>query len=102
MAEWSPESAQAAKEALAGGFGAMLQVYLRHPGSVVRVLIHVVIGIGLAWAFTGFVADLFGFPAIPVAVVIGLVGKALAESALKSAEKVEIKAVLGLDRKDGK
>lgn len=92
MAEFTPEAAEAARVAIAGGFGSLVTVYLRHPGTIIRAACMVCIGIGLAVVFTEIVAGLFGWPVIPVAVVIGLCGKALAESALKAAERFDLSA----------
>lgn len=98
MAEFTPEQAQIAGQALAGGFGSLVTVYLRHPGTLLRAGCMVAIGIGLAVVFTDIVAGFFGWPIIPVAVVIGLVGKALAESALKAAERFDLSAWLRKER----
>jgi len=93
MAEFTPEHAEAAKVLTAGGFGSLITVYLRHPGSLVRVAAVVAIGMGLAWVFADIAAAFLGWPLIPVAVGIGLLGKAIAESALRAAEKLELSAV---------
>lgn len=92
MADFSPEAAEAAKVLTAGGFGALVTVYLRHPGSIVRAVCMVAIGMGLAVVFTDIVAGIFDLPVIPVAAIIGLIGKALAEAALRAAEKVDLSA----------
>lgn len=92
MAEFTPEHAEAAKVLTAGGFGSLITVYLRHPGTLFRGVCMVAIGMGLAIVFTNMIAALLGLPIIPVAVGIGLVGKALAESAIKWAERFDLTA----------
>jgi hypothetical protein len=95
MAEWqpSPETVENAKVMAAGGFGALVFVFLRHPGTVLRALMHVGIGMGLALVFADMVVDWFGLSIIPAAVLIGHLGKPVAESALRAAEKLEISTV---------
>ena len=90
--EWtpSPEEAQAAKIAAAGGFGAMLLIYLRHPGHWFRALAQIVFGIGQAMIFAQLAADWSGLPVVPVSALIGLCGTKLAERLLKSAERAEL------------
>lgn len=91
MADWpfSPEETQATKVALAGAFGALVQVYLRHPGHWFRALCLIVFGVGQAMIFAQLAADWSGLPVVPVAAVIGLCGHKLAERLLKAAERAE-------------
>lgn len=78
----------------AGGFGALVLIYLRHPGTILRAVAHVLIAMGMALTFTELVADMLGLQTTPVAVGIGLMGKAIAEAALKWAEKLDLSGVL--------
>jgi len=87
--EPSPEQAQALKIMAAGGFGALVLVYLRHPGTLFRVGCMVAIGIGMASIFTHDIAAILGLREVPVAAVIGLGSKAIAEKALKWAEALD-------------
>lgn len=97
MAEW-PFTPEETKIAAGGLFGALWQVYLRHPGKWLRALIMVLFGMGQAMIFTHLVADWTGLPVVPVAFVIGLTGKVLAERMLKAAEKADFTPLM--KRKD--
>lgn len=91
MADWtpSPEETQAAKIAVAGAFGALVQVYLRHPGTTFKALCLVVFGVGQAMIFSGLIMEWTGLPIVPIAAVIGLIGHKLAEKALNAAEQFD-------------
>lgn len=97
MQEWTP-SPETAKVIASSGLGALMLAYLRHPGSIVRAGALVFLGIGMALVFTDLVAAWTGLQPVPVAAGIGLVGKALAESALRAAERFDLTALV--KRKD--
>lgn len=88
MAEW-PFTPEETKIAMAGGFGSLLLVYLRHPGTAFRALCLVMFGVGQALIFTHLAAEWTGLPVVPVAALIGLTGHKLAEKLLKAAEKAD-------------
>lgn len=80
---FGPEAAQAAKVATAGGFGAAVLVYLRHPGSLVRAMVVIAIGVGMATIFSASLAGYLGMGEVQVAALLGLVGKGVAEGLLR-------------------
>jgi len=79
-----------AKQAIAGGFGASVLVYLRHPGSLFRAVYLIAIGFGIGYVFTPSVSSLTGFDPVAVASLLGLLGKAFAEGLLNNAEKFDV------------
>jgi hypothetical protein len=83
------EAAQVAKVAAAGGFGAWVLVYLRHPGSLLRAVFLVSIGVGIASIFADPLSDWIGLKEVQAAALLGLVGKGIAEGVLKAIEKVD-------------
>jgi hypothetical protein len=87
--EWTPEQAAAAKAIASGGLGSMMAIYLRHPGTALRALCMVLMGIGMATIFGDTAAAWSGLPIAPVSFLIGLVGHKLAEKALKAADKAD-------------
>ena len=97
MQDWTP-TPETARVIAASSLGAMMLAYLRHPGTILRAVALVFLGIGLALVFTDLVSDITGLQKIPVAAGIGLVGKALAESALRAAERFELASLV--KRKD--
>ena len=80
---FGPESAQAAKVATAGGFGAAVLVYLRHPGSLVRAMVVIAIGVGMATIFSASLSAYLGMGEVQVAALLGLLGKGVAEGLLR-------------------
>lgn len=103
MAEWTPTpgAIQGAKVIAAGGFGALLGVYFRHPQKIIRGILHVCIGMGLALIFTEMLSEFLGVEPVPVAAGIGLTGKALAEAVLRWAEKLDIAAAIKISKGQG-
>lgn len=80
---FGPEAAQAAKVATAGGFGAAVLVYLRHPGSLVRAMVVIAIGVGMATIFSASLSAYLGMGEVQVAAMLGLLGKGVAEGLLR-------------------
>lgn len=91
---------EAAKLAFSGAFGAMLRVFHVHPGSWWRVLLVLLSGTIMALVFAETVAAWTGLGLLPAGVIVGLSGLSIASAVLKAAEKVEIKAVFGFEKKD--
>lgn len=89
------EAAQAAKVAAAGGFGAGVLVYLRHPGSMLRAGMLWAIGVGIASIFSAVLARWSGFGEVQCAAVLGLVGKAIATGILTAIEKLDFSRFIG-------
>jgi len=89
----TPEQAQIAKVAAAGAFGGAVLVFLRHPGSVLRVMLMIGMGIGFATIFATDVSldlPLLGrveLKAVQVAALLGLLGKTVADAMVRAAEK---------------
>ena len=77
------EAAQAAKVATAGGFGAAVLAYLRHPGTLVRATMMVVMGMGMATIFSAPLSGYIGLGEVQVAALLGLLGKGAAEGLLR-------------------
>jgi len=94
MADITPEQAQIAVKALAGGFGAGVAVYLRHPGSIIRVVAMFAIGIGMAVIFTDPIVALLGFSEAATGAAIGICGIPIANSALKAAERLDLASLV--------
>lgn len=89
----TPEQAQIAKVAASGAFGGAVLVFLRHPGSVMRVVLMIGMGIGFATIFATdmtFAAPFVGevkLKAVQVAALWGLLGKTAADAMVRAAEK---------------
>lgn len=84
-----PEAAQAAKVATAGGFGAAVLVYLRHPGTLIRAALVIAIGVGTASIFAASLSGYFGMGEVQVAALLGLVGKGIAEGLLRLVDNLD-------------
>lgn len=85
----SAEVAQVAKVAAAGGFGAAVLAYLRHPGTLFRLAVLISIGVGIATIFAEPFAHLSGLSDIQSGALLGLVGKAAADRVLRAIEKAD-------------
>jgi len=85
----SADAAQTAKVMASGGFGAAVFVYLRHPGSLIRALFLWGIGVGVAVIFTPEMSAWSGFHQVPVAALLGLLGKAAASGMVSAIEKTD-------------
>lgn len=89
----TPEEVQAAKIAASGLFGAMVLVFLRHPGNVVRVVLMLAMGVGFASIFAmpaNIPVPLIGtvhLTAVQVGALWGLLGKIAADALVSAAEK---------------
>lgn len=92
MADW-PFSPEEMKAAAGGGFGSLVLIYLRHPGTLLRAVARVGIGAGCASVFTFTASDVLGWPVMPLSVVIGLTATALAEKVLKAADNADFSAL---------
>jgi predicted alpha/beta hydrolase len=97
----SAEAAQVAKIAAAGGFGAWVTVYLRHPGTIVKVLVMVSIGVGIATIFAEPLAQWLGLSGVQSGAVLGLIGKAMAEGLLNAIEKADFSGWLPSKKSQG-
>lgn len=90
--------AQQAQVIASGGFGAMVLMHLRHPGTVLRAAGTLVTGVGVASVFTDSAMALspvwLGFGKVQVAAVLGLAGNALAAGVLKAIEHVDLSGLL--------
>lgn len=92
MPDWSlgPEGAQAAKVAASGGFGAAVLVYLRHPGTIVKVGLMIALGVGFASIFAAPVSVMgVKLSAIQTAALWGLLGKVAADGLVRAVEKLD-------------
>lgn len=96
--ELGPEAQETAKVMAAGGFGAGVLVFLRHPGSLLRVAMLFAIGIGMAAIFTAPLAGWLHLGEVQVAAGIGLLGKGIADAALRAAEDAELLSFLPFGR----
>jgi hypothetical protein len=85
----SQEVAQVAKVAAAGGFGAVVYAYLRHPGSMLRATVLISIGVGIATIFAEPFANMSGLSDVQSGAILGLVGKGIADGVLRSIEKAD-------------
>lgn len=89
----TPEEAKAAQVAASGLFGAAVLVFIRHPGSIVRVILMLAMGIGFASIFaTEMTVPLpilgrITLTANQVAAIWGLLGKTAADALVSAAEK---------------
>ena len=93
---FGPEDAQAAQVAASGGFGAAVLVYLRHPGTLVRICLMLVMGVGFATVFAAPV-NIMGLPltAVQTAALWGLLGKVAAEGLVKGMERFDFFKFIG-------
>lgn len=83
------EAAGAAKVAAAGGFGASILIYLRHPGTLLRAAMLIAIGVGLALIFATPLAKWTGLSENPAAALLGLLGKGIAEGLLRWVDNLD-------------
>ena len=92
MADWqfTPQDAETARIAASGGFGAMVRVYIRHPGTLLRAAFMIAIGIGIASIFSGILSEITGFGKVQIAALLGLTGHLLAEKLLSAAERIDL------------
>lgn len=90
----SAEAAGAAKVAAAGGFGASILIYLRHPGTLLRAAMLIAIGVGLALIFATPLAKWTGLSEIPAAALLGLLGKGIAEGLLRWVDAFDFGKIL--------
>jgi hypothetical protein len=90
--EWTPtpEQETAAKMIASGALGSMMAIYLRHPGSALRALCMLVMGVGMASIFGDTAAEWTGLPIAPASFLVGLLGHKLAERALKAADRADL------------
>jgi hypothetical protein len=92
MPDWSfgPEGAQAAKVAASGGFGAAVLVYLRHPGTLVRIGLMIGMGVGFATLFA-MPVSVFGIKlsSVQTAALWGLLGKVTADGLVRTVERMD-------------
>ena len=85
----SAEATEIVKIAASGGFGAWVTVYLRHPGTLLKVIFMVVIGVGIATIFAEPLAQITALSRVQAGAVLGLIGKAIAEGLLNAIEKAD-------------
>lgn len=90
----SAEAAGAAKVAAAGGFGASILIYLRHPGTLLRAAMLIAIGVGLALIFATPLAKWTGLSENPAAALLGLLGKGIAEGLLRWVDAFDFGKIL--------
>lgn len=88
------EAAGAAKVAAAGGFGASILIYLRHPGTLLRAAMLIAIGVGLALIFATPLAKWTGLSENPAAALLGLLGKGIAEGLLRWVDAFDFGKIL--------
>lgn len=93
------EHAQAAKVIAAGGFGALVFMHLRHPGTLLRATGSAITGIGVATLFTEpamiLLPDWLPLREVQVAALLGLLGVPLAMMLLKAADRFDLSAMIG-------
>lgn len=96
MADWNitPEQAENAKVIAAGGLGTLTLIYLRHPGSLLRAAFLFAIGLGTAVMLAGVTSELTGWPTIPCAYAVGLLGKTAADGILRAIEKFDFSSLM--------
>jgi len=79
---------------VSGGFGALVLMHLRHPGTLLRAAGTLLTGIGVASVFTdasmALVPAWLSFGKVQVAAVLGLAGNGLAAGTLKAIERVDL------------
>ncbi|WP_408591206.1 hypothetical protein [Novosphingobium sp.] len=90
----TPDDTETAKVMASGGFGAMVLVYLRHPGTLIRAVAMIAVGIGIASIFSATVASITGFGKVQVAAVLGMVGLVIARRIIEWIEGLDITALL--------
>ena len=88
------EAAGAAKVAAAGGFGASILIYLRHPGTLLRAAMLIAIGVGLATIFADTAANWIGMGKVQAAALLGLMGKGVAAGLLNAIDKFDFGKIL--------
>lgn len=95
----SAEHAQTAQVIASGGFGALVFMHLRHPGTLLRATGSAVTGIGTATLFTEpamlLLPDWLPLREVQVAALLGLLGVPLAMTVLKAAERLDLGGLLG-------
>lgn len=95
--------AEGAQVIASGGFGALVLMHLRHPGSIMRAAGTLLTGIGVASVFTdasmALVPAWLGFGKVQVAAVLGLAGNALAGGTLKAIECADLALMLAKGKK---
>jgi hypothetical protein len=89
MFGFGAEAAQAAKVAAAGGFGAGVMLYIKHPGTLLRASLGVVVGVGIASIFAQSVSVWFGWGEVQVAAMLGLLGKGAATGLLNAIDRID-------------
>lgn len=89
----TPDQVAAAKVAVSGLFGAAVLVFLRHPGSLLRVVLMLAMGVGFASIFAMPLTITLPWigtvtlKAVQVGALWGLLGKTAADALVSAAEK---------------
>lgn len=93
------EHAQTAKVIASGGFGALVFMHLRHPGTLLRATGSAVTGIGAATLFTEpamlLLPNWLPLREVQVAALLGLLGVPLAMKTVAKIEQFDLGSIFG-------